>query len=70
VALHDRDKRTLGPHCRHGWYACGERLPYWHAHAHRTCGNGIQDDLSRLLTQWPHTQQFSWVSDSVLVPQR
>lgn len=70
IALHDRDKRTLGPKCRSGYYACDERLPASHHHSWDTCGNWVRKDLPRLKTQWRRDQAFSWVSESVLVPQR
>lgn len=70
VALHERDKTRVGPSCLSGYYACGDRLPYSHHHSHDVCGNWVRSDLPTLLTKWPRSQAFSFVSDSVLVPQR
>lgn len=69
VALHVRDRKTLGSKCRHGYYCCDEARPYAHFHTHRTCGNGIQECLPELLTRWIPEQAFSFVSDAVLIPQ-
>jgi hypothetical protein len=65
-ALHMRDRLNFGKMCRHGYYACGDRYPYWHAHSHGVCGNGIQDDIDKLLKMWPKEQKFGWVSESII----
>lgn len=70
VALHDRDKTRLGPRCVSGYYACGERLPYWHGHTHDVCGNWLRAHIKSLLKTWTPSQTFSKVSDAVLSPQR
>lgn len=69
VALHYRDRKEYGYQCKHGYYACEDRLPYWHAHSHDVCGNGIQTDLKMLLSRWPVQQEFSFVSDAIVIPQ-
>lgn len=65
-ALHMRDRANFGKMCREGYYSCGDRYPYWHAHSHRSCSNGIQDDIEELLTMWPKEQKFAWVSESII----
>lgn len=70
VALHKRDEKTLGPLCKHGYYCCDNRLPYHHGHVHNVCGNWLRKDMTRLLTQWPKDQAFSFVSEAVLLPQQ
>lgn len=67
VGLNYRDAPKLGPLCQHGYYVCGDRLPYWHGHTHNVCGNWLQEHLNSLLAKWPAYQAFSHVSDSVLV---
>lgn len=69
VALHARDRKSLGPLCRHGYYTCEDRLPYSHHHSHDVCDNWLHKDLPRLLKQWPRHQPFAFVSEEVLIPQ-
>lgn len=65
-APHMNDRQRYGRMCHHGYYACGDRYPYWHAHSHNVCGNGIQNDIEKLLKMWPKEQRFAWVSESIL----
>lgn len=55
-----------------GYYLCDDARPwpYWHGHAHDTCGNWLRQHLPALLTRWPADQAFAFVSEAVLVPQR
>ena len=75
VALHARDERLLAPRCKAGYYVCGSRSPYWHAHtsgpgqrAHSVCKNGIAETLDVLLRAWPTDQQFATVGESIVIP--
>lgn len=71
VAIHERDRNRVGPFCRAGYYACGDRWPYWHGHAHDVCGNWVHGHLrdgDRLLTKWPTKQRFGWISEAILKP--
>lgn len=69
VALHSRDRKTLGPLCQQGYYTCEDRWPYSHHHTHSVCGNWIRKDLLSLLKKWRPEQEFLPVGDAVLVPQ-
>lgn len=69
LAMHARDRAT-GVQCQHGYYCCGERLPYWHGHTHDVCGNWLKKLLPSLLQQWPKNQHFSFVSEATLKPQK
>ena len=66
VACHVRDVKRIAPMATHGYYACGERMPYWHGHTHDTCANGLDQHLAELLRKWPRDQKFATVSEAVL----
>ena len=68
LAMHMRDISTYSSKCMYGYYGCGDRFQYWHAHSHNVCGNWLKQDLPNLLVKWPTNQSFSYVSDAVLVP--
>ncbi len=73
TAIHYRDRETLGQLAHRGYYACGDRWPYWHGHTHNVCNNWVRAHLSaedKLLTKWPRDQRFGWVSEAILVPPR
>lgn len=71
VALHERDERTLGPLCEHGYYVVRGSGSHWHTsgegqRAHSVCKNGIRECLPEILERWPRDQEFAFVSDSIL----
>ncbi len=68
VCLNYKDAPTLARLCQSGYYVCGERTPYWHGHTHNVCGNWLKQHLASLLTRWHPLQEFSFVSDAVIVP--
>lgn len=66
IAPHVRDVGRIADRCKHGYYACGEHYPYWHAHSHNTCGNWLKKDVDKLLKMWPKDQEFMYVSEAIM----
>ena len=65
MAVHERD-RKYAARFQHGFYICGDRLPYRHQHSHNVCQNWLKADLPRLLTAWPEDQEFAFVSEAIV----